>query len=54
MSSGRLFREILLGVQEAFGEVFQPFSMEKIEKRRGKGGRGCGGGGKIKICIREK
>lgn len=55
----RFFRENFLGVQEAFGEVSQSFSVEKIweeEGKRGwKGGEDVGGGGgKIEICIREK
>lgn len=48
MFSGRFFREILLEFQGSFGEVSQSFSGRKFGKRRGKEGRGCGGGGKLK------
>ena len=45
MFSGRVFREILLGLQKPFGEVSQAVSVEKFGKWRGKeggkGGRGC-------------
>lgn len=41
MFSGRVFREILLEIQEAFREVSNPFLWKKIGKRRGKeGGKG--------------
>ncbi len=61
MFSGRFFREILLELQEPFGEVSQSFSMENIWEEEGergwKGGRGCGGGEeaeeKLKSAIRK-